>query len=252
MYMYKKKNLFSLSLICSLLTVCVFLQQVHAFEATKDAAKEMIFIKGGCYDMGDVFGDGEYDEQPAHEVCVDDFHLDKYEITQKEYQKVMKRISSQFKNCDNCPVENVNWLEAKEYCKKVGKRLPTEAEWEYAARSGGKKEKWAGTNENLADYGWYYNNSEDKTHIVGQKKPNGLGLYDMTGNVWEWCSDWYDANLYRKRQKNNQTLPLNGIKRVIRGGSFTVTQGNARSSNRSKVRQVEKHDDIGFRCAKSK
>lgn len=188
--------------------------------------KRIIFVKGGCFQMGNIFGDGGGNEQPAHEVCVDDFYMGKYEVTQKEWTEVMGNNPSYFKNCgDNCPVENVSWNDVQEYINKLnsktGKnyRLPTEAEWEYAARSGGKNEKYAGGNY-INSVAWYSNNSGDKTHPVGQKQPNGLGIYDMSGNVREWVQDWYKNNYYKNSPRNNPRGPDSGQARVLRGGSW--------------------------------
>jgi len=117
---------------------------------------------------------------------------------------------SYFQNCgDDCPVETVSWNDAQDFISRLNQRtgkrfrLPTEAEWEYAARSGGKREKWAGTSSEseLGDYAWYSKNSGGSTHPVGQKKPNGLGLYDMSGDVWEWCQDWYGKDFYKWRPR---------------------------------------------------
>lgn len=183
---------------------------------------EMVFVKGGCYQMGN---DGYY----AHEVCADDFYMGKYEVTQGQWKAIMGNNPSYFKDCgDNCPVEQVSWNDIQEFINKLnsktGKnyRLPTETEWEYAARSGGRNEKYAGTSNKseLKDYAWYDRNSGSKTHPVGQKKPNGLGLYDMSGNVWEWVNDWYDSDYYKNSPKNNPTGPSNGKGKVRRGGSW--------------------------------
>lgn len=217
-----------------LLFAVIFL--VSTVNATNDRDKsytdpttgiEMVFAKGGCYQMGDTFGDGNSDEKPVHKVCVDDFYIGRYEVTQGQWKAIMGRNLSYFKDCgDNCPVEQVSWNDIQNFINKLiqktGKkyRLPTEAEWEYAARSRGKNEKWAGTsNESeIGDYAWYLSNSGSKTHPVGQKKPNGLGLYDMSGNVWEWCSDWYGKNYYGNSPKDNPTGPSGGQFRVLRGG----------------------------------
>ncbi|MBI3600779.1 MAG: formylglycine-generating enzyme family protein, partial [Nitrospinae bacterium] len=199
---------------------------------------EIIFIKGGCYQMGDTFGDGESDEKPIHEVCVDDFYMGKYEVTQKEWQSIMGNNPSYLKNCDNCPVEQVSWNDVQEYINKLNQktgkkyRLPTEAEWEYAARSGGRSEKYSGGN-NIDSVAWYNSNSNSKTHPVGQKEANGLGLYDMTGNVWEWCQDWYDSDYYRKSPKNNPEGASSGQYRVLRGGSWDEYARYARAAIRS-------------------
>ena len=213
---------------------------------------EMVLVQGGTFEMGDTFGGGSDDEKPVHEVTLDDFYIDKYEVTQKEYKKVIGENPSYFKNCEDCPVESVTWFAAQEYCDKVGKRLPTEAEWEYAARSGGKKEKWAGTSASPALYTWYSANSGRKTHPVGQKKPNGLGIYDMSGNVWEWCSDWYDNNYYRNSPKVNPQGPSSGNSRVLRGGSWFGNEGGGtRSALRLRVIPDYRGLLSGFRCART-
>lgn len=182
--------------------------------AIKDKAPviELILVKGGCYQMGDVFGGGDKDELPVHEVCVKDFNMGKYEVTQEQWQMVMGDNPSDFKACGiNCPVDSVSWEMAMDFIKKLNAmskkryRLPTEAEFEYAARSGGKNEKWAGTNDEatLSEYAWYDKNSSETTHPVGQKKPNGLGLFDMAGNVREWCQDIFNDLYYAKSPKDN-------------------------------------------------
>lgn len=128
-------------------------------------------------------------------------------------------------------------------------RLPTEAEWEYAARSGGKNEKYAGTsNESeLGDYAWYSINSGSKTHPVGQKKPNGLGIYDMSGNVWEWVNDWYDSDYYKNSPKNNPTGPSSGQYRVLRGGSWFTGARTTEAPDRSRYGPSIRDNGFGFR-----
>ena len=194
---------------------------------------EMVLVKGGCYQMGDTFGDGFTDEKPVHEVCVDDFYLGKYEVTQGQWQAVMGNNPAYFKNGDNYPVENISWNNAQEFIQKLNQkagkryRLPTEAEWEYAARSGGSGEKWAGTSNEaeLGDYAWYYANSGNKTHSVGEKRPNGLGLYDMSGNVWEWCQDIYNAHAYQQHSQTNPIYEGSETSRVLRGEAGSTNQG---------------------------
>ncbi len=205
--------------------------------------KGMVFVKGGCFDMGDV------DEKLEHKVCLDDFYMDKYEVTQSNFQNTMGSNPSRFKGCNNCPVEQVTWYKAKNYCEKVGKRLPTEAEWEYAARSGGKSEKYAGTSDNPDRYAWYARNSGKKTHPVSQKQPNGLGLYDMSGNVWEWVSDRYGKDYYNNSPENNPGGPSSGKYRVMRGGSWRDVTYGVRVSLRSTNRPVILSNIIGFRCS---
>ena len=164
------------------------------------------------------------------------FFMDKTEVTQEAYQRIIGNNPSEFKGCSTCPVENVNWNEADAYCKKVGKRLPTEQEWEYAATSGGKGETYAGTSDesSVGDYAWFKDNSDKKTHPVGEKKPNGLGLYDMSGNVWEWTDSWYDGS---KKY------------RVLRGGSWYGGASGLRAAYRFYTTPVLRIDINGFRCS---
>jgi sulfatase modifying factor 1 len=189
---------------------------------------EFVFVKGGCYEMGDTFGGG-FPWETAHEVCVNDFYMGKYEVTQEQWEKLMGSNPSNFKDNDKNPVECVSWNDAQHFIDRLNNqsgrkyRLPTEAEWEYAARSGGKKEKFSGTSaaDELGEYAWYSYNAGGKPHPVGRGRPNGLGFYDMSGNVWEWCSDWYDEKYYKTSPRNNPKGPDDGSLRVRRGGSFS-------------------------------
>lgn len=219
---------------------------------------EMIFVKGGCYQMGDTFGDGDANEKPIHEVCVNDFYVGKYEVTQGQWREIMGSNPSSFSICgDNCPVENVSWNDVQNFIIKLnnrtGKRyrLPKEAEWEYAARSGGKSENWPGTSSesSLENYAWYHVSSASKTHPVGQKQPNGLGLYDMCGNVWEWCHDWYDNNYYGSSDRDNPAGPSSGSHHVIRGGGWFNSAANARAAFRGRFLRDNRYYNLGFRLA---
>jgi formylglycine-generating enzyme required for sulfatase activity len=219
--------------------------------------EDMVFIKGGCIQMGcGTLIKCDSDERPVHEVCLNDFYIDTFEVTQQAYRAAIGENPSNFKDHNN-PVEQVTWFEAKTYCEKSGKRLPTEAEWEYAARSGEKAEKWAGTDEenSVEDYAWYGDNSGDRAHPAGQKKPNGFGLYDMTGNVWEWVEDWYHENYYKQSPRDNPAGPgddWEGLKgRVTRGGSWYDTAWLTRATNRSRNRPGNREDNIGFRCVRN-
>ena len=179
---------------------------------------EFVFIKSGCYRMGDIFGDGDSDEKPVHKVCIDSFYMSRYETTQAQWLKIMGDNPSRFRSGINYPVENISWNDVQDFIGRLngltGKkhRLPTEAEWEYAARSGGRKERFAGFSDEgeLSRYTNFCDRnceSQSKTAgqydkykksvAVGRFKPNGLGLYDMTGNVWEWTQDWYDKIITR-------------------------------------------------------
>ena len=183
-------------------------------ELAKDFGIEMVLVKGGCFQMGSNVADEFKNEilksffmgeKPVHEVCLNDFYLGKYEVTQGQWKVVMGNNPSKFQDCgDACPVEQVSWNDAQEFIRKLNQmfgknyRLPTEAEWEYAARSGGKKEEYSGTNDraSVGNYAWYEDNSGKTTHPVGLKSPNGLGIYDMSGNVDEWVNDWLIYSYY--------------------------------------------------------
>lgn len=225
-----------------------------------DALKlmEMVLIKGGCYKMGDTFGDGAEDERPVHEVCVKDFYIGKYLVTQMEWTGTMGTNPSREPHCGmTCPVENVSWNDVQEFISKLSQRtgkayrLPVEAEWEYAARSGGKDEKWAGTSseKELGDYAWSYNNSAFQSHPVGLKKPNGLGLYDMTGNVWEWMSDWYDKGYYAKSPKDGPQGAAASRTRSLRGGYWGDLSNFVRVTRRIGLVPSARGGGYGFRVA---
>lgn len=219
--------------------------------------------------MGDQFGDGEEDELPVHEVCLNDFFMDKREVTQREYQALKGFNPSQFQDCADCPVENVPWGDAAVYCVESGKRLPTEAEWEYAAREGGKKVRFGSGADALAsgnanfDGRKYFKESYSeagefrrKTLPTGSFPANSLGLHDMSGNVWEWVADWYDRNYWRssyyeKSPKNNPDGPFIGRSRVLRGGSWNNVPSELRASNRYFSTPGDQRDSIGFRCVKN-
>jgi formylglycine-generating enzyme required for sulfatase activity len=189
---------------------------------------EFVRVEGGTYLMGcgSWAGDCQSNESPEHEVTVSGFWIGKYPVTQGQWQKVMGNNPSGFKKGDNYPVETVSWDDAKAFVQKLnGKsgytfRLPTEAEWEYAARSGGKAEKYPGGND-IDAVAWYADNSGHSTHPVGTKAPNGLGLYDMSGNVWQWCEDVYDADAYKKLPRDNPVSNGGSTSKVLRGGSWS-------------------------------
>jgi formylglycine-generating enzyme required for sulfatase activity len=208
----------------------------------------MVFVEGGTFQMGSNSGDS--DEKPVHTVTVSGFFMDKTEVTQAEYRKVMGKNPSKFSGCDDCPVENVSWYDAYEYAKKVGKRLPTEAEWEYAARGGSKSKGYTYSGSNGIDaVGWYDDNSDDKTHPVAQKQPNELGLYDMSGNVWEWCSDRYGS--YSSSPQNNPQGPSSGSYRVRRGGGRYYNGNFCRVASRYRSYPDLRYYDRGFRLVLS-
>ena len=186
----------------------------------------MILVEGGSFMMGKTKEQDSHvieDRTPIHQVSLSSFYIAKYEITQEEWQAVMGSNPSTHKG-DRMPVENVNWYDCQLFINKLNKltgkkfRLPTEAEWEYAARGGIKSKgtKYAGSN-NASDVSWNCNNCKG-TNTVGQKIPNELGLYDMSGNVWEWCNDWYGE--YIEEHQTNPQGPESGTDKVCRGGCW--------------------------------
>jgi len=196
---------------------------------------EFVWVPAGCFQMGS--NSGGPDEKPVHTVCVDGFWIGKYEVTQAQWGKLMDYNPSSFKKGDNFPVEDVSWNGCQEFIKKLnhrsGKtfRLPTEAEWEYACRSGGKAEKYSGGGD-VDRVAWYDFNSGGLTHVVGTKTSNRLGLYDMSGNVWEWCSDWYSSDYYSISPVQNPQGSDSGGGHVFRGGSWNDYPGLVRSTFR--------------------
>jgi len=234
---------------------------------------EMVTIPAGSFLMGAVPGDEDAydDEKPRHEVKISrPFRMMVYPVTQGLYEKVMGKNPSFFKGDGRRPVESVSWFDAVKFCNKLselagltpcyqiegesvhwdastnGYRLPTEAEWEYAARGGVDGEVRYG---DLNDIAWWDENSGNKTHPVGEKEPNGYGLYDVLGNVWEWCWDWYDEDYYESSPRDNPRGPSSGEYRVLRGGSWWDGSPQVlRSSNRYRDAPDDGYDDVGFRC----
>ncbi|MDO9229418.1 MAG: SUMF1/EgtB/PvdO family nonheme iron enzyme, partial [Syntrophales bacterium] len=219
-------------------------------------AGEFVFVKGGCYRMGDTFGDGRPDERPVHEVCVNDFYLGKYEVTQGQWQGVMGHNPAYHKNGDEYPVELVSWNDVQGFIRKLNDktgqfyRLPTEAEWEYAARSGGKPEKYSG-GDAVDAVAWYQSTSGGKPHHVGTKAPNGLGIHDMSGNVWEWVQDWYDGGYYSDSPRDNPKGPSSGTHRIGRGGSWYNDARFCRSTSRYRYAPGIRDDFLGFRIVRT-
>ena len=210
-------------------------------------------IPGGTFEMGCSPDDSGCfdDEKPRHTVTISSFHMTETEITQQQYKEITGETPSLFTGQENLPVERVHWYNADDFCKEIGGRLPTEAEWEYAARAGTTTKYYCGNDPFcLDDIAWYYNNSDSQPHPVGGKIPNAWGLYDMTGNVWEWCSNWYDANFYDSGSSLNPQGPDNGEERISRGGTWTSISSHLRISHRSRVDPGFKGN--GFRCARDK
>ena len=236
---------------------------------------EMVFVQGGTFTMGctdEQGNDCRDNEKPAHKVTLSDYYIGKYEVTQGLWKKVMGSNPSYFKNCgDDCPVEYVSWNDCQEFISKLNQltgkrfRLPTEAEWEYAARGGSKasfQTKYAGSNA-LGEVAWYGDNSDVKysgadegvedeyegrklgTHIVGTKKKNALGIYDMSGNVEEWCNDWYED--YSSGGVTNPKGASTGSYRVVRGGSWINGGDKDRVSRRADNNPSHSSYYIGIR-----
>ncbi|MDT8423064.1 MAG: SUMF1/EgtB/PvdO family nonheme iron enzyme [Desulfuromonadales bacterium] len=215
---------------------------------------EYVLIKGGCFQMGDTFGDGSDDEKPVHQVCLKDYQMGKYEVTQAQWQAVMGNNPAKFADCDACPVENVSWNDVQDFIRTLNRRtgqtfrLPTEAEWEYACRSGGQREKYCG-GDDLGALAWYSSNGDKKTHPVGRKQPNGLGLYDMSGNVWEWVQDAYHdsyGGLFSKAPADGSAW-AGGSGRVSRGGSWGNGPRSVRSAGRYWFNPGYRYSLLGFR-----
>ncbi len=219
---------------------------------------EMVAIPGGSFEMGS--NDGGADENPIHSVSIKSFELGKYEVTQGQWKAAMGSNPSKFTECgDSCPVEQVSWDDIQEYIKKLNAksgqqyRLPSEAEWEYAARAGSSG-KWSfGSDEGqLGEYGWYSDNSASKTHPVGQKKPNAFGVYDLHGNVWEWVQDCWHEN-YNGSPSDGRawTRSCSDTDRVFRGGGWYYGPANVRSADRVRGLSNGRVSDGGFRLART-
>ncbi len=229
---------------------------------------EFILVKGGCFLMGDTFNIGEPDEKPLHEVCLNDFYLGKYEVTQQQWKRIMGNNPSAYQFGDQYPVEWISWNDTQDYIKKLNSqtgetyRLPTEAEWEYACRAGGKMILYgtkSGTlDHTLANYGsnkWGEGDNRDGfefTSPVGTYPPNGLGLYDMSGNVFEWVYDWksLNENYYEKSKKKNPKGTKKSTRKVGRGGSWNFGEKHQRCSNRFSNWPDFTCLSYGFRLAK--
>lgn len=216
---------------------------------------EFVLVRGGCFVMGDSAGNGQPDERPSHQVCVDDFFMGKYEVSQKQWKIIMGDNPSRFTGNDNLPVDRVSWNDIQKYLKKLrgvtGKkfRLPTEAEWEYSAKAAGTTSLFSGSDDirELAEHAWYVDNSNRHSQSVGSKKANKFGLHDMTGNIWEWVSDYFDENYYQKGPRNNPQGPLTGVLKVMRGGSWYQDPFSLRLTFRFRDNPNGRDDEYGFR-----
>ena len=243
-----------------------------------DVPSGMVVIPAGEFLMGSPAGEGYDEEHPQHKVYVDAFFMDTYEVTNSQYAKFLndygkntddagqqmiyenawgvRKVGGKWEpqpGYENHPVVYVTWYGAAQYAKFYGKRLPTEAEWEKACRAGSTGKWCFGDDESqLGEYAWYSVNSGGTTHPVGGKKANAYGLYDMHGNVWEWCADWYGGAYYASSPYQNPQGPVSGEYRVLRGGSWYGSAVGCRSAYRSRADPASWIDDVlGFRCAVS-
>ncbi len=203
--------------------------------------------------MGGLTGDGLENELPVHAVTLDGFYIGRYPVTQAQWLRLVPENPSRLEGHD-LPVEQVTRDDACSFARQLTDAhngryrfdLPTEAQWEFAARSGGRPELYAG-GDDINKVAWYEANSHGRTHPVGAKTPNGLGLYDMSGNVWEWCRDTFAADAYARHETENPVLDMTGADRVIRGGSWNLDAWSARCSRRFSFRADLFGPGLGFR-----
>ena len=233
----------------------------------------MVLVEGGAFTMGNARDSQYADQLPVHRVSLGSFFLSKYEITWAQYRTIMGQGTDPAP-ADNLPVERVSWFDAVEFCNllsgregltpcylidgkniscdfsKKGYRLPTEAEWEYAARGGGffGNHRFSGS-DNINQVAWYYSNSNGVTHAVGRKLANELGLFDMSGNVWEWCWDWY--GFYSTDSLIDPTGPETGIDRIFRGGNMITHENYIQVTFRGFHNPSLTGVGVGFRVART-
>ncbi len=226
-------------------------------ETVNGVSFKMVRVQGGTFTMGcteEQGGECNDDERPSHQVTLSGYRMGETEVTQALWRAVMGSNPSSFSGCDNCPVEGVSLEDIQAFVQKLnaltGKRyrLPTEAEWEFAARGGTSSRgyKYSGSN-NISEVAWYEGNSNSRTHAVKGKRANELGLYDMSGNVWEWCSDWYGD--YAAGRQTNPTGAGSESFRVHRGGSWDLPPQYCRVSKRRNRNSDDRDSNLGFRLA---
>jgi formylglycine-generating enzyme required for sulfatase activity len=250
-----KKEIFSIiTLVLLMVVIAISCKKPPVDEPEEPllpGESEMVAVEGGTFTMGCTDGECYNWELPQHQVTVSSFKIAKTLVTQKQWVEIMGSNPSCFKGDDN-PVETVNWQDIQEFINKLNQatgknyRLPTEAEWEYACRGGAKSAqyKYSGGND-IDAVAWHSGNSASKTHAVGTKTPNELGIYDMSGNVWELCSDWYGD--YNASAQTNPQGATSGTFHVTRGGSWGNEAQRCRISNRGTVTPEDSHSGLGFR-----
>ena len=236
--------------------ICLKLEANSGRFKVNGVSFEMVRVEGGTFRMGatveqeDEALDGE---KPVHSVTLSGYYIGKTEVTQALWQAVMGSNPSSFKGAD-LPVECVSWEDCQKFIQKLNSltgrnfRLPTEAEWEFACRGGNNSNgyKYSGSND-IDNVAWYWDNSGEKTHPVGSKSPNELGIYDMSGNVWEWCSDCFGD--YTSYSQTNPTGPQSGLCHVDRGGSWYGSDRHCRSSDRGEDAPTDPDNGLGLRLA---
>ncbi|MBR1712751.1 MAG: SUMF1/EgtB/PvdO family nonheme iron enzyme [Alloprevotella sp.] len=217
----------------------------------------MVAVEGGTFTMGatpEQKTDVQKDEKPLHDVTLSAYSIGRYEVRQDEWEAVMGTNPSELKG-EDLPVTNVSWEDCQQFIQKLNEmtgrkfRLPTEAEWEFAARGGNlsKGTQFAGGGDNHKNVAWCFDNAREKTHPVGRKTPNELGLYDMSGNVWEWCNDWYAD--YPDSVMTDPQGPATGTERCDRGGAWDSTASSLRTSRRDCGKPTVRAVNVGFRLA---
>ncbi len=224
----------------------------------KGVTFNMVRVDGGTFTMGATpeQQSPNNDEKPTHRVTLSSYYIGETEVTQQLWETVMGINPAHFKGGTH-PVEYISWNDCQEFIKKLNSltgmdfRLPTEAEWEFAARGGNKSKghQYSGSN-NLNEVAWNRNNSGNETHPVATKVPNELGIYDMSGNVWEWCQDWYQSN-YSTLAQTNPVGPASGSYRVSRGGSWYLNASRCRVASRYNYTPGNRYDYLGLRLALS-
>lgn len=227
-------------------------------EEAYGAQLQLVWIPGGRFTMGSSEGESLRDDgETPHGVELDGFWIGKFEVTQAEWQKVVESNPSKFNRGGRLPVEGVSWDDAAGFCSKLSQKsgrrygLPTEAQWEYACRAGsGGAYSFGDSAEGLTTFAWYSRNADETTHEVGTRSPNAWNLYDMHGNVWEWCSDWHSADTYAQSAGKNPAGPAFGSLRVLRGGSWYHYPQNLRAAYRFKAAPTTRNMYVGFRVAR--